>query len=83
MGPGPLEGAFLVRPPLVLHTIGVRCAIDVAFCDTDLTVLATVWLDRWRVARPRPRTRQLLITKAGAFERWGLAVGDRLEVKGS
>jgi hypothetical protein len=78
-----MEGAFLVRPPLVLHTIAVCCAVDVAFCDADLTVLATLWLGRWRVARPRAGTRQLLMAKAGAFDRWGLAVGDRLEVKGS
>jgi hypothetical protein len=55
----------------------------VAFCDADLTVLTTLWLERWRIARPRAHTRQLLIARAGAFERWGLAVGDHLEVKGT
>jgi hypothetical protein len=83
MAGDPPEGAFLVRSPLVLHTMGLGRAIDVAFCDAELTVLTTLSLDRWRLARPRPRTRQLLIARAGAFERWGLAVGDHLEVKGA
>jgi uncharacterized membrane protein (UPF0127 family) len=83
MAANPVEGAFLIRPPLVLHTIGVGSPLDVAFCDAELTVLSTLWLNRWRVARPRPRSRQLLIAKRGAFERWGLAVGDQLEVKGT
>jgi hypothetical protein len=54
----------------------------VAFCDAELQVLTTVWLNRWRVALPRLHARRLIIARAGAFERWHLAVGDRLEVKG-
>jgi uncharacterized membrane protein (UPF0127 family) len=77
-----LEGALLLRPPLVLHTIGRPFAVDVAFCDADLKVLTTVWLDRWRIALPRRMARRLVVAEAGAFERWHLAVGDRLEVKG-
>jgi uncharacterized membrane protein (UPF0127 family) len=78
-----LEGALLLRPPLVLHTIGLPFAVDVAFCDADLKVLTTVWLNRWRIALPRSIARRLVVAEAGAFERWRLTVGDRLEVKGS
>jgi uncharacterized protein len=78
-----IDGALLLRPPLVLHTLGRPFAVDVAFCDADLKVLTTVWLDRWRIALPRLNARRLVVAEAGAFERWHLAVGDRLEVKGS
>jgi hypothetical protein len=42
-----------------------------------------VWLDRWRIALPRRIARRLVVAEAGTFERWHLAVGDRLEVKGT
>jgi uncharacterized membrane protein (UPF0127 family) len=77
-----LDGAVMLRPPVLLHTLGVPLAVDVAFCDAELQVLTTVWLNTWRVALPRLHARRLIIARAGAFERWHLAVGDRLEVKG-
>ena len=79
-----LEGALLLSPPpLVLHTIGLSYAFDVAFCDADLQVLSTISLARWRVALPRRHARRVVLAEAGAFERWRLAVGDHLEVKGA
>jgi uncharacterized membrane protein (UPF0127 family) len=80
-GRNQLEGALLLRPPLVLHTIGLAFAVDVAFCDADLKVLSTLRLHRWRVALPRLAARRLVVAEAGAFERWRLEVGDPIEVK--
>jgi hypothetical protein len=79
----PGDGALLVRPPLLLHTIAKPSGVEVAFCDHDLEVIATVWLRPWRVARPRLRARHVVLARAGAFERWRLSTGDRLEIKGT
>ena len=76
------EGALLLRPASSVHTLGMRFPIDVAFCDRDLTVIATVCMPRFRLGRPRLRARSVLEAEAGAFERWRLQVGDRLDVKG-
>jgi uncharacterized protein len=78
-----LEGALLLRRrPLMLQTFTAGLAVDVAFCDRDLQVNATCNLTRHGVALPRFRSASAVVVRAGAFERWGLAVGDRLEVKG-
>jgi hypothetical protein len=83
--PVPL-GALLLRPPLVLHTVGVPYAVDVAFCEdgTDgrMAVTETVRLPPFRVARPRLGAKLLVVAADGAFERWRLTVGDELEIRG-
>jgi uncharacterized membrane protein (UPF0127 family) len=76
------EGAMLLRPAFAVHTIGMRFDLDVAYCDRDLVVLETVRMPRWRFGRPRLRARCILEAHAGAFERWSLAPGDALEVRG-
>ncbi len=79
----PSDCALLLRPPLVLHTVAQPSGVDVAFCDGDLQVLSLMWLRPWRVARPRPRAWHVVVAGSGAFERWRLAEGDRLEIKGT
>ena len=81
MGRDGLEGAILLRPARSVHTLGVRFPIDVAYLDDDLTVLRTTRMDGLRVGRPVRRARAVLEAEAGSFERWGLAVGDVLEVR--
>ncbi len=82
----PPVGALVLRPPFVLHTVGLPYAVDVAFCDggTDgrIAVTDTVRLPPYRVARPRLGTKMLVVAADGAFERWRLAVGDELEIRG-
>ncbi len=63
-----------------VHSIGMRFPLDVAFVDQNLIVLDVVRLERWRLTRPRRRARGIIEAEAGSFERWGLHVGDRLEV---
>jgi uncharacterized membrane protein (UPF0127 family) len=65
-----------------VHTVGMRFPIDVAFCDCDLVVLAVVRVSPMRLAMPRRRGRAVVEAQAGAFERWGLRVGDHLELRG-
>ena len=61
----------------------MRMAIDVAFCDRDLRVLRVVTMRPNRLGLPVWKARSVIEAEAGSFERWGVAVGDRLEVRGS
>ena len=81
LGRDGVEGALLLRPAKSVHTLGMRFAIDVAFCDRDLVVLDVVTLRPHRLTRPRRRARCVIEAEAGAFERWGLRVGDQLELR--
>lgn len=81
LGQDGIEGALLLRPAKSVHTVGMRFAIDVAFCDRDLVVVDLVTLRPHRMTRPRRRACCVIEAEAGAFERWGLRVGDQLEVR--
>jgi uncharacterized membrane protein (UPF0127 family) len=76
------EGAFVLRPCRQVHTVGMRFTIDVAFCDRDGVVRRTATLRPGRVSRPCLAAAWAIEAEAGAFARWGLAVGDRLELRG-
>ena len=76
------DGAVLLRAR-VCHTVGATRPVDVAFCDDDLVVVATVCPVRpFRLTRPRPKASCVIEAEAGAFARWRLQPGDRLEIKG-
>jgi uncharacterized membrane protein (UPF0127 family) len=60
----------------------MRFAIDVAWCDREMNVLATATLVPYRIGLPRLRARHVLEARAGAFELWHLQPGDKLEIKG-
>ena len=81
LGRDGIDGALLLRPARSVHSFGMRFAIDVAFCDGELRVLGIVALRPHRVTRPRWRARAVIETEMGAFERWDVHVGDRLEVR--
>jgi hypothetical protein len=54
---------------------------DLGAIGASLVVLDTVTMPRWRLGRPRWRASCVIEAEAGAFERWRLAPGDRLEVR--
>ena len=81
LGRDGVEGAVLLSPARSVHTMGMRFPIDVAFCDRNMVVLCVLTMGRYRLGRPRLRARSVLEAEAGAFERWGLRIGDRLEVR--
>jgi uncharacterized protein len=83
LGRDGFDGALLLQPCASVHTAGMRFDLDVAFCDEDLKVLETARMRRWRVGLPRRGARCVLEAEAGAFERWRLRPGDKLEVKGA
>jgi uncharacterized membrane protein (UPF0127 family) len=75
------EGALVLRPCRNVHTFGVRFPIDVAFVDRAGVVVRTCCLPPWRVSRFVMPSHLVIEASSGAFERWGLRVGDKLEVK--
>ncbi len=81
LGRDGIEGALLLSPASSVHTLGMRFAIDVAFCDARMRVLDAVTMRPNRIGRPRPRSRHVIEAEAGQFARWGLRRGDRLEVR--
>ena len=76
-----LDGAILIRPAHSVHSVGMQFPIDVAFCDKDLVVLRTVCLRPGRVTRPSLKGSCVIEAESGAFDRWGLRPGDRLEIR--
>ena len=81
LGRDHLEGALVLRPARSVHTLGMRFAIDVAFCDRELVVVTTKSMVPHRVGLPRWRARSVIEAEAGAFERWRLRPGDQLELQ--
>jgi uncharacterized membrane protein (UPF0127 family) len=82
LGRSAYDGAMILPRTRSVHTVGMRFAVDVAVCDRDLVVLAVLRLAPMRMSLPRRRGRVVVEAQAGAFERWGLRVGDRLELRG-
>jgi uncharacterized protein len=81
IGRSEFEGAFLIpHTSGALHAFGMRFALDVAFLDKELTVVDVAHLAPWRITLPRRRCRTVLEAQSGAFERWRLRPGDRLEL---
>lgn len=75
LGVDGIEGALLLTPASSVHTVRMRFAIDVAYLDRRLRVVAVRTMPPGRVGRPRFRARHVLEAEAGAFARWGVAKG--------
>lgn len=71
----------MLRPCRWVHTIGMRFPIDVAYLDADGTVMKTIRMSRHRLGVPVWRAHLVIEAEAGAFARWGLRVGDVVEVR--
>lgn len=76
-----LEGALVITPCKWVHTIGMRFPLDVAFVDETGTVVKTVRMEKHRVGLPVQKAKWVIEAEAGAFERWGLHVGDVVELR--
>jgi uncharacterized membrane protein (UPF0127 family) len=81
LGRDSVEGAVVLRPCRQVHTLGMRFPLDVAFCSSEGVVLRAVTLAPWRLSRPVWRSAFVVEAAAGAFDRWNLHPGDRIEVK--
>lgn len=81
LGRDGFEGALVLRPCRSVHTFFMRFPIDVAFCDRDGVVVRARTLRRWRISPVVRRSAFVIEAEAGAFERWKLQPGDRVEVR--
>lgn len=82
LGRDHLDGALVLTPCRWVHTIGMRFDIDVAFLSNEGTVVKTMQMHRRRIGVPVWRAALVIEAEAGAFARWGLRVGDVVEVRG-
>ena len=81
LGRESMEGAIVIAPCRWIHTIGMKFPIDVAYLDPDGVVVKTIQMQRFRVGIPVWNARSVIEAEAGAFGRWGLRVGDQIEVR--
>lgn len=81
LGRDGIDGALALRPCRWVHTMGMRFPIDVAFVDDDGVVVKTMQMNRQRVGVPVWRAAVVIEAEAGAFARWGLRVGDVVEIR--
>ncbi|MFD7560809.1 MULTISPECIES: DUF192 domain-containing protein [unclassified Streptomyces] len=75
LGRDGITGALLLTPAASVHTFRMRFAIDVAYLDRNLRVLAVTTMPPGRLGLPRLRARHVLEAEAGAMAGWGLRVG--------
>ena len=81
LGRDHMEGALVLRRCRWIHTIGMRFPIDVAYLDDEGVVIKTMQMHRHRVGVPVWRGDLVIEAEAGAFARWGLRVGDVIDVR--
>lgn len=81
LGRDGVEGALLLRPARSVHTVGMRFAIDVAHVDADMVVLKVTTMVPNRLGLPVWKARGVIECEAGALDRWGVRVGDQLELR--
>ncbi len=80
LGRASIAGVLMLRPCRQVHSFGMRFPIDVIWCDGDGRVLRIAVLPPRRMTRPVWRSRFVLEAELGIASRWGLKIGDVLEV---
>ncbi|AZM57861.1 DUF192 domain-containing protein [Streptomyces sp. WAC 01529] len=83
LGRAGVAGALLLTPASGVHTVGMRFAVDVAYLDRELRVLAVRTMRPGRIGLPRPRARHVIEAEAGAMAGWGVRRGARIVVRGA
>lgn len=81
LGRESFDGALLLLRTRAVHSAGMRFALDVAFLDAELVVASVTRLRPWSMALPRRGCAHVLEARAGAFERWRLVPGDKIELR--
>jgi uncharacterized protein len=81
LGRDGLDGALVIERCRWIHTVGMRFPIDVAYLDDDGIVVKTMHMNRFRVGIPVWRASWVIEAEGGAFGRWGLHVGDEVELR--
>ncbi len=81
LGRDGIDGALVIDPCRWVHTFGMRFPIDVAYVDETGSVVKTTRMSRHRVGLPVKAASWVIEAEAGAFDRWGLRVGDAVELR--
>jgi uncharacterized protein len=81
LGRTDVTGAFVLPRTRWIHTLGMKVPIDVAYLEGDGVVVKTVLMRPHRVGVPMFKARTVVEAEAGAFARWGLHVGDQVEIR--
>ena len=71
----------MIEPCRWIHTIGMRFPIDVAYLDADGVVVKTIQMHRHRVGIPVAAPDGSWKPRPARSRRWGLRVGDVVEVR--
>ncbi|MDQ0715911.1 uncharacterized membrane protein (UPF0127 family) [Streptomyces luteogriseus] len=80
LGRDSIDGAILLSPGNSVHTFRMRMAIDVAYLDRHLRVVAVRTMRPGRLGMPRLRARHVVEAEAGVMGGWGVREGARVEV---
>ena len=81
LGRDGFDGALLLERTRWVHTLGMRFADRRRLPRRRRQRAEDVRMGRHRVGVPVPKARTVVEAEAGAFGRWGLHVGDRIEVR--
>lgn len=87
--PDSIQGAVVRRGPVLVHTLRCGAGLDLAWCievsenhgEARLEVRRIASMAPRRVARPHLLAGAVVAAERGAFDRWHLRVGDRLEIR--
>jgi uncharacterized membrane protein (UPF0127 family) len=83
IGQQDLQTALVIAPCRWIHTVGMRFALDIAYLDSEGTVIKVQRVIKNRVPLPVFSARTVIEAKAGSFERWGLQLGATVEMRSS
>jgi uncharacterized membrane protein (UPF0127 family) len=75
------EGALVLDHTRWIHTIGMRFTLDVAYVDRDGIVIRTSRMRPYRIGPFVRDAARVVEAQAGSFERWGLRLGDVVELR--
>jgi len=75
------EFAFVLPKCRWVHSVGMRYPIDVGYLDADSRLVHVQRLQPMRMSMPVPAARTVIEARAGSFARWGLQLGDVVNVR--
>ena len=76
-----LEGAFVIPRCRWVHTVTMKFPPDIAYLDAEGTIVKTIRMTPHRVGVPVWSASWVVEAEAGAFARWGLHVGQQIELR--
>ncbi len=73
--------AFVLPKCRWVHSVGMRYPLDVGYLDCQSRLVRVQRLQPMRVPLPVPAARTVIEARAGSFGRWGLQLGDVVDVR--